>query len=237
MTNALPSLNVLLFVVVPYLVMFLFFLGTIMRYRKAPFTYSSLSSQFLENKQHFWGLVPFHYGIVVVLTGHIVAFLIPRQILLWNSRPLRLYVLEVSALIFGLLTLVGLLGAIVRRLNVAKIRAVTSPLDWIVLSLLLVQVASGVYVAVFHPWGSSWFAAAVTPYLWSLVKFAPDPGYIAMAPVAVKAHIVMAYALIGFSPFTRLVHILVVPNPYLWRKPQVVRWYHRVAPSMRERQA
>jgi len=26
-------------------------------------------------------------------------------------------------------------------------------------------------------------------------------------------------------PFTRLVHLLVVPNPYLWRKPQMVRWY------------
>jgi hypothetical protein len=23
------------------------------------------------------------------------------------------------------------------------------------------------------------------------------------------------------------VHVLVVPNPYLWRKPQVVRWYGR----------
>ena len=30
---------------------------------------------------------------------------------------------------------------------------------------------------------------------------------------------------IGFFPFTRLVHLLVVPNPYLWRKTQVVRWY------------
>ena len=36
--------------------------------------------------------------------------------------------------------------------------------------------------------------------------------------------IVNAYALIAFFPFSRLVHILVVPNPYLWRKPQVVRW-------------
>ena len=25
-------------------------------------------------------------------------------------------------------------------------------------------------------------------------------------------------------PFTRLVHVLVVPNPYLWRKTQVVIW-------------
>lgn len=225
MTSILPFANGLFFIVLPYLAMFVFFLGTIMRYRMAPFTYSSLSSQFLENKQHFWGLVPFHYGIVAVLLGHIVAFLIPRQILAWNSRPLRLYVLEVSALIFGLLTLVGLCGAIHRRLTFSKVRAVTTRMDWIVFALLLVQVASGVYTAVFHPWGSSWFAAAVAPYLWSLVKLNPDLGYIAQMPLAVKFHIVMAYIVIGVAPFTRLVHILVAPNPYFWRKNQVVRWY------------
>ncbi len=84
--------NQFLFVVLPYLAMFIFLLGTIMRYRKAPYTYSSLSSQFLENQRHFWALVPFHYGIVAVLMGHIVAFLLPQQILAWNSRPLRLYI-------------------------------------------------------------------------------------------------------------------------------------------------
>ena len=155
MTSALPFANSLCFVVLPYLAMFIFFLGTIWRYRTAPFTYSSLSSQFLENRQHFWALVPFHYGIIVVLVGHIVAFLIPRQILAWNSRPLRLYVLETSALIFGLLTLIGIVGCIHRRLTVSKVRAVTSRMDWFVFTLLLVQVASGVYVAVFHAWGSS----------------------------------------------------------------------------------
>lgn len=227
MNSTLPFTNGLLFVVFPYLAMFIFFLGTIMRYRKAPFTYSSFSSQFLENQQHFWGLVPFHYGIVVVLLGHIVAFMIPREILAWNSRPLRLYMLEISALIFGLLTLVGLLGAIHRRLTISKVRVITSSMDWIVFTLLLVQVASGVYIAIFHPWGSSWFAAAATPYLWSLVKLNPDLGFIAMMPIAVKLHIVMAYTLIGITPFTRLVHILVAPNPYLWRKNQVVRWYRQ----------
>jgi nitrate reductase gamma subunit len=42
-------------------------------------------------------------------------------------------------------------------------------------------------------------------------------------------HIINAYLLILLFPFTRLVHILVVPNPYLWRKPQVVRWYRKPA--------
>jgi nitrate reductase gamma subunit len=223
MTNA--TMDQFLFIVLPYLVMFIFLLGTIWRYRKAPFTYSSLSSQFLENQSHFWALVPFHYGIVTVLVGHTVAFLLPRQLLAWNSRPLRLYALEVTALVAGLLTLVGILGAILRRIRVSKIREVTNTFDWIVLTLLLFQIVLGVSVGIFHPWGSSWFAATISPYLWSLVRFSPDLGYIALLPLLVKAHIVLAFVIIGIAPFTRLVHILVVPNPYLWRRPQVVRWY------------
>jgi nitrate reductase gamma subunit len=225
MNSALPYANGVFLMVLPYLAMFVFFLGTIWRYRQAPFTYSSLSSQFLENRQHFWAVVPFHYGIITILVGHIVGFLIPREILAWNSRPLRLYVLETTALIFGLLTLIGLVGCIHRRLTVSKVRAVTSPMDWFVFALLLVQVASGVYVAIFRAWGSSWFASAAVPYLWSLIRLNPDLGLISAMPLEVKLHIVMAYTLIGVTPFTRLVHVLVAPNPYLWRKNQVVRWY------------
>lgn len=218
-------LDTLLFVVLPYVALFTFFLLTIHRYRTHRFSYSSLSSQLLENQDHFWALVPFHYGILVVLGGHVVAFLIPRQILLWNSHPLRLYILELTALVFGLMTLIGFLAGIVRRLTFPKLRVVTSRMDWVLFSLLLVQFGSGVYIAVFHGWGSSWFAASAAPYLWSLVKLNPDSSYIVAMPLAFKLHLVNAWVLIGLVPFTRLVHILVVPNPYLWRKPQVVRWY------------
>ncbi len=44
-------------------------------------------------------------------------------------------------------------------------------------------------------------------------------------PWLVKLHMGGAFALFAVFPFSRLVHILVVPNPYLWRRPQVVRWY------------
>ena len=217
-------LDQLLFGVAPYLALITFFLGTIQRYRSQAFTYSSLSSQFLENKRHFWGMVPMHYGIIVVLAGHVVAFLFPRQVLAWNGHPVRLYILEISALIFGLLTLLGLLSTLTRRLAFSKVRTVTSPADIVLHLLLLVQVGSGVYVAVSHSWGSSWFAASAAPYLWSIVTLDPDISYVLAMPFAVKLHIVNACLVIGFFPFTRLVHILVVPNPYLWRKPQVVRW-------------
>lgn len=227
---SLVWLDPVLFAVLPYVALMLFLAGTIWRYRAQKFTYSSLSSQFLENQHHFWALVPFHYGIIAITVGHLVGFLIPREVLLWNSRPLRLWILEASALAFGLLTLIGLLGIIVRRANDSKLRRVTSAADWIVYALLLVSVFTGVYTAVFHPWGSSWFATTLSPYLWSLVKLRPDAALLGGLPWSIKLHIVNAWLVIGFFPFSRLVHILVAPNPYLWRKPQVVRWYR---PAMR----
>lgn len=221
-------LGVFLYAVLPYVALILFFLVTIQRYRAQTFTYSSLSSQLLENRQHFWALVPFHYGLLVVLTGHIIAFLVPRQLLWFNSIPARLYILEVTALIFGLLTLIGIVAIVLRRQSYSKVRVVTSWIDWVVYILLFVQISTGVLVAIFYRWGSSWFAAAMTPYLWSLVKLNPQISYLTGLPWLVQLHMVNAFILIGFFPFTRLVHILVVPIPYLWRKPQVVRWYRGV---------
>ena len=220
-------LDQVLFIVFPYVTVILFLLVSIRRYWREPFAFSSLSSQFLENQHHFWGLVPFHFGIITVLLGHVVAFLFPREILAWNSQPLRLYILEGSAFIAAVLTMIGLVAIIVRRLTDPKVKKITSWSDWIVLASFVVQILSGLYVAVFHSWGSSWFASLAAPYLWSLVTLNPDITYVTAMPWMVKLHIVSAWLMIAFAPFTRLVHVLVVPNPYLWRKPQVVRWYAR----------
>ena len=222
-----PLIDQLLLIVLPYVCFFTFLLMTIHRYRAQSFSYSSLSSQFLENKHHFWAVVPFHYGVLVITAGHLIAFLIPRSILAWNAVPLRLYILEVAALACGLLTLIGLVAIIVRRASTVRIRKVTTVNDWLLFGMLLFQVASGVAMALMYPWGSSWFASNLSPYLWSIFQLNPDISYVTAMPHLVKAHIVMAFLIIGFFPFTRLVHLLVIPNPYLWRKPQVVRWYGR----------
>lgn len=225
MDSSLGYFDVFAFAVLPYMAFFTFFLVTIWRYRQRTFSYSSLSSQFLENQRHFWGLVPFHYGILVVLGGHILAFLFPRELLLFNSVPVRLYILESTGLVFAALTIIGLTAMMARRIGEPKIRRVTARTDHAVYALLLIQVVSGIGLAVWLPWGSTWFAATLTPYLWSLVSLNPDIAAVAAMPVLAKIHVVNAYVLIGFFPFTRLVHVLVTPNPYLWRKPQVVRWY------------
>ncbi len=217
----------ILFAVLPYLSILTFLLVTIQRYRHQSFSYSSLSSQFLENRHHFWGLVPFHYGILAVTAGHLAGFLLPEHLLAWNSVPARLYATEIGGLVFALLATLGLSAGMVRRWTDPKVRVVTSTSDWIICWMLLAQMVSGIGIAVFYSWGSSWFAASAAPYLWSLVTLAPEIQYVASMPWLVKAHVVGAFVLIGFFPFTRLVHILVIPNPYLWRRPQVVRWWRK----------
>lgn len=222
LTNYLDTFFFLLY---PYVTIFTFFIVAIQRYRLKAFTYSSLSSQFLENKQHFWGLVPFHYGIISVLTAHFIWFLVPETVLWWNSVPARLYVMEIAMFIFGLVTLVGIINIVTRRKNNARARFVTSTADWFVLGILVFQILTGILTAYFHRWGSSWFAASLAPYLWSVFKLNPDISFVASMPILVKLHIIGAFSIILLFPYTRLVHILVLPNPYLWRKPQVVRWY------------
>ena len=214
----------LLFGVLPYVSMGIFFLVTIQRYRQRSFTYSSLSSQFLENKKHFWGTVPFHYGILFVVGLHLVGLLIPDLILAWNAAPMRLFITETTGLAMAVITMVGLVNIVLRRLNDSKSRTVTTVSDWIIYGLIGVQVGTGIGVALFYGWGSSWFATSLAPWFWSLVKLSPEVGYVTALPWLVKAHIINAWLLVGFFPFTRLVHILVVPNHYLWRRTQVVIW-------------
>lgn len=208
----------------PYAALVIFLVGTIYRYRATKFSYSSLSSQFLEGRQLFWGTMPFHWGILVLFAGHLAAFLVPKTMLAFNSHPVRLLILEVSAFMFGLIVLAGLLILLIRRINTPRLKVVTSRMDLIVAVLLVVEVVIGLSVALGYRWGSSWFAAVLTPYLRSIAVFQPDIRAVASLPILVKLHIIGAYVIFMLIPFSRLVHLLVVPLHYIWRPYQKVVW-------------
>ncbi len=163
--HTILALNTFLFVAFPYVAVVTFAVGVIYRWKRKGFTVSSLSSQFLEGKMLFWGTIPFHIGILVVFLGHLVAFMLPQATLAWNSQPLRLIILEGTAFVFGLTVLIGLAALMYRRFTNARIRAVTTPMDIGLEVLLLAQVILGVWIALGFRWGSSWFAADLSPYL------------------------------------------------------------------------
>jgi len=223
-TDLLNALNVPLLVVLPYLAVVTFVLGVIYRRQRRGFTVSSLSSQFLEGKQLFWGSIPFHIGILVVFLGHLSAFLFPRTILAWNSVPVRLIILETTAFVFGVTILFGLAFLMFRRFTNPRIRVVTSKADVALEVLLLAQVVLGCWIALGYRWGASWFAAGLTPYLWSLVRLSPETGAVFALPVVIKLHMVGAFAIVFLVPFTRLVHFIVAPLNYIVRPYQGVIW-------------
>ncbi|HJU84330.1 MAG TPA: respiratory nitrate reductase subunit gamma [Holophagaceae bacterium] len=222
-------LNTFLFVGLPYLMLALAIALSVLRFKVKPFTYSSLSSQFLENEQLYWGSNLWHWGILWVLGGHLLGFLVPSGVLAWNAHPVRLLILELSALIGGLLALFGVIALTVRRFSNPRVKAVTSKMDRVLLLLLLVQVATGVDTALRFRWGSSWYAASAVPYLRSLFLLAPKPQFILALTWGPRIHILNGFLILALIPFTRLVHFLVVPLPYLWRRPQVVIWNRREA--------
>lgn len=211
----------------PYAALFVAVAVAAIRYYHKPFSVSSLSSQFLENQQLFWGSNLWHWGILGVLLGHLAGFLMPRQILAWNAQPVRLFILEATGLILALLALVGVLALLARRLTSARARAVTSKMDIALLLLLCFQVLTGLDIALRLRWGSSWFAASAAPYLWSIVTFRPRPEFLLTMPWSVKLHVLSAFTLILLLPFSRLIHFLVVPLHYYFRAPQLVIWNRR----------
>ena len=217
-------IDLLLFGVFPYVAVALAVVVAIWRFTMSSFTYSSLSSQFLEGRRLFWGSIPWHYGIILILVGHLIGILFPSGVKAFNGVPVRLYILEGTGLALGLLALLGLVLLLVRRATSSRIRVVTSPMDVVLLVVLLVQIAAGVGIAIFYRWGSFWFLQTATPYLWSLASFNPNVSYVAAMPFLIKLHVLNAFVLVALFPFTRLVHIVSLPIPYLWRPYQVVIW-------------
>ena len=216
--------NNFFFIGLPYAALVIMLVGSIFRYTNFGYKLSSLSSQFLEGRELFYGSRPFHWGIIFLFFGHLVAFLFPRSVLAWNSIPVRLIILEVSAFGFGLAALFGLTMLIIRRLKNRRLLVVTSKMDAFVYVILLVQIITGLLVAYTARWGSAWFPAVLTPYLKSLFVFNPDITAVSSIPLLVKIHVISAFILIGMIPFTRFMHFLVYPFAYFFRRYQYVIW-------------
>ncbi len=214
--------NDFLFGVVPYAVATLAVIVTIIRWRSAPFTVSSLSSQLLESRKLYWGTVPFHWGLSLILIGHLGALLVPRGFELWNGAPVRLYLLEMTGLALALWAAFGITMLFIRRHGDARIRRVSTPMDTIVLVIIGTQIVTGIWIAVGYRWGSYWGTGVFVPYVRSLFTFRPEPDYVAPLPIVLKLHVLSFFAFLAVFPFTRLVHIITLPLQYLFRPWQKV---------------
>ena len=79
--------DILLFVVFPYVALAIGIVGTIYRYLTNQYSFTSLSSQFLENELQFWGSTLWHYGILPTTLIHIAEFTIPKVMAMAHGMP------------------------------------------------------------------------------------------------------------------------------------------------------
>lgn len=211
--------DVFLFAVLPWLAVLFAIAGTAWRLLRLSDTVTARSSQMLESRMQRFGAVPWHFAILAILLAHLVAILFPLTLARLLASPGRLYFAELLGLSLGLLATFGIALLFVRRTTLSR---VTSASDWALLAALLLQAASGVYIALTLRWGSAWFVHTASPWLASLARLDPQVDRIAVLPFAVKLHFLNAFVLVALLPLSRLAHALTIPVAYLWRPPQLL---------------
>jgi nitrate reductase gamma subunit len=154
------------------------------------------------------------------LLGHGVGLLIPQRY--WDAVGINSQTHTVfatySGVLVGAAALLGLTLLIYRRITKGRILATTTLNDFVTLSLLLFVVATGFANVVGGLYEHFDILTTVAPWLRGIITLTPDPNLMLEVPLRFKIHIVAVLALIGFWPFSRLVHIWSVPLTYLFRR-------------------
>jgi nitrate reductase gamma subunit len=189
----------------------------------------------------FGGSAAWRYGLLLLLAGHLIGLLFPRQVLRWNEADLRLFVFEGAAGLIGLWTLFALLALVRRNMRESGGPGAASTADLALLSLLFVQIASGLALAILYRWASSWSAVTLNPYVVSLLRLHPRLDLIAGMPYLVKLHVFAGSAVVALLPWTHLADLVLYPlhRALHWPVaraaslvlPRVDRWSRRLALS------
>jgi len=214
--------NMLAFLVFPYLALATFVVGHAYRYIVDPFTWNAKSSEFLEKKTLYSGITLFHWGILLTLLGHAGGLLIPQELfdMAGIDGQTHTQIAYWTGLVAGAAAFVGSIWLLRRRITVKRIQATTTLNDTVTLAGLIFVTGLGLYNVVS---GHFYVLDTIAPWIRSIVFFQPNPELMSAVPLSYKIHILSAFALLGFSPFSRLVHIWSAPFTYLLRKHIIFR--------------
>ncbi|MEU7989566.1 respiratory nitrate reductase subunit gamma [Streptosporangium canum] len=219
------ALDVVLWVVAPYLAITVFVLGHVWRYRYDKFGWTTRSSQMYESRLLRIGSPLFHFGILVVLLGHIGGLVIPKS---WTeaagvSEEAYHITAVVLGTVAGVATLGGLAILIYRRRTVGPVFTATTRNDKLMYAVLALVIVLGLAatIAANVVGGGYDYRTTISPWFRSIFYLQPDPALMAGAPPLFQLHALSALLLFVIWPFTRLVHMLTAPVGYLTR-PYVV---------------
>jgi nitrate reductase gamma subunit len=151
-----------------------------------------------------------HWGLIILFISHLVGFI-------GGSYNFGSWIefFKWAGLGGGIIFLYGALWALLRRIIIPQVKAMSTPDDYTVLLFLILIAALGLYQsAIEMVFGISFLAG---PWMASIFKLQPDVSAIAGAPFINKLHIIVAFLFFAYFPFTKLVHFASYPFGYINR--------------------
>ncbi len=217
--------DILLWGALPYVVVAVLVTGTIWRWRYDQFGWTTRSSQLYESRLLRLGSPLFHFGILVVLIGHIIGLVVPKQ---WTDTvgvSQELYHVQAVALggVAGVCTLIGVGILVYRRRTTGPVFAATTRNDKAMYVVLVAAIIAGLATTLLGAAGGEEhnYRLTVSPWFRSLFWLHPDITAMSRAGVAFQLHTLIGMLLFACWPFTRLVHAFSAPVAYLFR-PYIV---------------
>lgn len=229
-------MDTVLWGVLPYVMLAVLIGGTIWRYRYDKFGWTTRSSQLYESRLLRIGSPLFHFGILLVLVGHIGGLVVPMS---WTEE---LHISEslyhFNALFFGLIagfcTLAGIALLIYRRRTTGPVFMATTWNDKTMYVVLVAAIVLGLWttlVSVGAGHEAHNYRETVSPWFRSVFYLQPDVDAMAAAPIQFHIHALVGMLLFTIWPFTRLVHAFTAPVHYLFRPYIVYRSRDRAGGS------
>jgi len=229
------ALDIILWAALPYVTIAILVAGTVWRYRYDQFGWTTRSSQLYESRLLRIGSPLFHFGILVVLIGHIIGLVVPAS---WTETAgVSEHAYHVQALtlggIAGVTTLVGVAILIYRRRTTGPVFMATTKNDKTMYVVLVAAIVAGLATTLLGTGvvgAEQNYRETVSPWFRSIFMLQPDVDSMSEASAAFKVHTLIGMLLFAVWPFTRLVHAFTAPVGYLFR-PYIVYRSRTPAPG------
>lgn len=211
----LPHINKLVFQVFPYLCLAVFAGGMTYRWFTSPCRWNAESTELLEKNGLKHASPLFHYAVLLSVAGH-AGLLVPQKY--FDSAGIDEKAHTIIDVVFGILfgfpALTANILLIRRRLAHRRLRLNSKPRHFATLLLLLSVVGIGTHNVLFDHY---YVQETVAPWIRSILAFRPKPELMIIVPLNYKLHILSAFALLAYFPFSRLPHAFTAPLSYLPR--------------------
>lgn len=225
----MSTLNFILFSIYPYIAFVIFILGSILRYDHDAYGWGTKSSQLIQPKTLRIGSNLFHVGILGLFFGHFVGLLTPASV--WHflgiSTQTKQWIAIISGGTLGIITLIGLVLLIARRMTSPNLHKVTTTMDRVLYTLILLTLLFGLCtlpLSIQHSDGQEMLR--LMAWAQNIVTLGADSSqYLIGASWVFKLHMLLGMTLFLLFPFTRLVHVWsgFATILYLLRPWQIVR--------------